>query len=99
MSEAATTGSTSNGVSAAGPAVDKRAWAQTVVTDILRLLDIRAKLDLKDAPDQGIAIAIYPEAEVPGLASGKRSSLVDALQFLANKIVNRPNTERRWISI
>jgi predicted RNA-binding protein Jag len=81
------------------PAPDKRIWAESVVKEVLRLLDIRARLELKDAPENGIAVAIHPEAESPALQSGKRTSLVDALQFLANKIVNRPNSERRWISL
>jgi len=81
------------------PGVDKRTWAREVLTDVLKLLEIPAKLELKDAPDNGIAVAVMLDSEVAGLPSGKRSSILDALQFLSNKIVNRPNSERRWISI
>jgi predicted RNA-binding protein Jag len=84
-------------VPSGGP--DKRAWAQSVVTEVLKLLEIPARLELKEAADNGIAVAVHLEKDVPGLPAGKRSSLLDALQFLSNKIVNRPNTERRWISI
>jgi predicted RNA-binding protein Jag len=99
MSEAPTA-LQANGVAVASAAsAEKRAQAESVLSELFRLLEIPAKLEFKDAPDNGIAVAIHPEGEIPGLQAGKRSSLVDALQFLSNKIVNRPNTERRWISI
>ncbi len=84
---------------AAAPAVDKKEWATRVIYDILTLMELPARLDVKDAPDGGISVALHFDVEVPGLQAGKRSHVIDALQFLANKVVNRPNTERRWISI
>src|SRR5262249_5019231 len=44
-------------------------------------------------------IAVQLAGEMPGVQVGKRSPVVDALQFLAHKLVNRPGSERRWISI
>jgi len=39
------------------------------------------------------------DGDLAGVQPGKRSHVIDAVQFLANKIVNRPGAERRWISI
>ncbi|MGQ0505553.1 MAG: hypothetical protein ACT4TC_09555 [Myxococcaceae bacterium] len=81
------------------PAVDKREWATRVIYDVLALMELPARLDVKDAADGGLSVALLFDGEVPVPLAGKRSHVVDALQFLANKVVNRPNTERRWISI
>jgi len=42
---------------------------------------------------------VHFDAEVPGVVAGKKSYLIDSLQFLVNKVVNRPNTERRWVTL
>lgn len=81
------------------PAEDKRVWAERVVSDILRLMGLPAKLDLKDAEDGSLSIAVMFEAELPGIVAGKRSQMMDSLQFLVNKIVNRPGGERRWVNL
>jgi predicted RNA-binding protein Jag len=82
------------------PGVDKRAQTETVLGDILRLMGYPAKLDFKDAPDGGLSVAMHFEVgEVPFAAAGKRSFVIDSMQFLVNKVVNRPNTERRWVSL
>lgn len=82
------------------PDPKKRLEAERVLGEVLRLLEVPARLETKDASDGGIAVAVHAEAEHAGaLGGGKRSNVVDALQFLANKIINRPNQERRWISI
>jgi len=81
------------------PSPEKREQAAHVIGEILRLMGFPATLDLKDAPDGGISVALQFAGEVPGVHAGKRSHLIDSLQFIANKIVNRPTGERRWISI
>jgi predicted RNA-binding protein Jag len=86
-------------VSTAAPSPVKREQAEKFLTEVLKLLDVTARLELKDLPDGGISIALFFEGEVPGVQNGKRSHLIDSLQFLANKVVNRPNTERRWITL
>lgn len=85
--------------SATVTAPDKREWAVRVVDEILQHMGVKPRLDLKDGTDGGISIAVQLDAEVPGVQPGKRSHVLDALQFLANKIVNRPGSDRRWISI
>lgn len=73
--------------------------ARKILTELLALLELPARIELQDAPDGGIAVALHVEGEVPGLANGKRNNVIDSLQFLANKILNKPNLERRWITL
>jgi predicted RNA-binding protein Jag len=81
-------------------APDKKAQTQAVLGDILRLMGYPAKLDLKDGADGGVSVAMHFEGgDVPFAAAGKRSFVVDSMQFLVNKVVNRPNTEKRWVSL
>lgn len=81
-------------------APDKRAQTEAVLGDILRLMGYPAKLDFKDAADGGISVAMHFEVgEVPFATAGKRSFVVDSMQFLVNKVVNRPNSEKRWVSL
>jgi predicted RNA-binding protein Jag len=96
-----TTPSTTDAAPAApqAPNPEKMAQAEKVLGEILARLEVKARLELKAAADGGISVAMHLEQELPGLAPGKRSHIVDALQFLANKIVNRPTGERRWISL
>jgi predicted RNA-binding protein Jag len=85
--------------SPSAPDNGKREQAVRVLSEILQKMDIPAELDVKDGPDGGISIGIKLQGEPPGSQPGRRSHVTDALQFLANKIVNRPGTERRWISL
>ena len=78
---------------------DKREWAARVVAEMLQRMGVNPRLDIKDGADGGISIAVHLDADVPGVQAGKRSHVLDALQFLANKIVNRPGSDRRWIFI
>jgi predicted RNA-binding protein Jag len=78
---------------------DRRAQAVAVLEQLLRSMDVRATLDTKDLPDGSISISVTPEVELAGVAVGRRSPLGDALQYLVNKLVNKPGQERRWIAI
>lgn len=80
--------------------VERKAEAEKLVQGIFQHMDYPARLELKDMPDGGIGIACHFDGELPGITSGKgRSWLVDCVQFLVNKAVNRPNVERRWVSL
>jgi len=87
----------------ASPAIaegaEKRDRAVQVIGEILRLMGVMAKLEAKDAADGGISVAVEMDGDLAGVLPGKRSHVIDAVQFLANKIVNRPGAERRWITI
>ncbi len=81
------------------PPAEKRTQVEQLLGDILRLAEWPAKLELKDAADGGIAVAVHFNSEVPGVVAGKKSYLIDSLQFLVNKVVNRPNAEKRWVTL
>lgn len=97
MSEAVTT--VPSEVASAPPGPDKREQVEVLLRDMLRLMDYPAKLEFKDMSDGGLGVAVHFEGELPGITPGKRSYLVDCMQFLVNKVVNRPNTPRRWVSL
>ncbi|HZH02458.1 MAG TPA: hypothetical protein VEY30_01660 [Myxococcaceae bacterium] len=77
----------------------KRLLTEQVLADILRRMDWPARLELRDGEDGGIAVALHSDGEAPGVQPGRRSYLIDSLQLIANKIVNRLPGDRRWISI
>lgn len=81
----------------AGP--DRRARVEEVLGEILRRMDLQGRVETRDAADGGISVALTLEGEAPESAQGRRSTLADALQFLLNKILNRPGVERRWITV
>lgn len=79
---------------------DKRAWAEEVLKDILGHMGVRARLEVKEVEGEqpSISVALFLEEEIPGVTQGKRSQVIDSLQFLVNKIVNR-GSEKRWVNI
>jgi predicted RNA-binding protein Jag len=78
---------------------DRRAQAVALLEQLLRAMDVPATLETKDLPDGSISIAVTPGVDLAGVVSGRRSPLGDALQYLVNKLVNKPGQERRWVSI
>ncbi|MGZ6077797.1 MAG: hypothetical protein ACXWK6_08320 [Myxococcaceae bacterium] len=84
---------------AVGAVDDRRAQAVSMLEQLLRTMAIPATLEAKDLPDGSVSIAVMPGVELPGVPLGRRSPVGDALQYLLNKLVNKPGTERRWISV
>ena len=84
---------------AVGAVDERRAQAVSVLEQLLRAMDLPATLEAKDLPDGSLSIAVTPTVELPGVALGRRSPLGDALQYLVNKLVNKPGQERRWIAV
>ena len=78
---------------------DKRPQVELLLADVFRLMDYPAKLDFKDMPDGSLGVCVHFEGELPGITPGKRSYLVDCVQFWLNKVVNRPNVPRRWVNL
>ncbi|MBL8919015.1 MAG: hypothetical protein JNJ54_09170 [Myxococcaceae bacterium] len=101
MSEAAITMPQTPPVAAVTPASpERKAQVEALVKGILEHMEYPARLETKDMPDGGIGIALHFEGELPGITAGKsRSWLVDCIQFLVNKAINRPNVEKRWVSL
>lgn len=80
--------------------MEKQQQVEKLLGDILTLMQFPARLDFKDAADGSLAVAMHFTGEVPaGITAGKKSYLVDSLQFLLNKCINRPNSERRWVTL
>ena len=84
---------------AVGAVDDRRAQAVSTLEQLLRTMEIPATLEAKDLPDGSVSIAVTPGVDLPGVPLGRRSPMGDALQYLVNKLVNRPGTERRWIAV
>lgn len=78
---------------------DKRPQVETLLGDVFKLMEYPAKLDFKDMPDGSLGVAVHFEGELPGITAGKRSYLLDCVQFWLNKVVNRPNVPRRWVNL
>jgi predicted RNA-binding protein Jag len=84
--------------SGSGAGGDTRARVERLLTDILGLMGFPARLEFQDASDGSLAVALHFEAGAPpGVENGKRSQVVDSLQFLLNKMLHRPGAERRWV--
>ncbi|MFO0596424.1 MAG: hypothetical protein U0228_13995 [Myxococcaceae bacterium] len=77
----------------------KRPQVEALLTDVFKLMDYPAKLDFKDMADGSLGVAVHFDGELPGITAGKRSYLVDCVQFWLNKVVNRPNVPRRWVNL
>lgn len=79
--------------------VDKRPQVEELLTEVFKLMEYPAKLEFKDMPDGSLGVAVHFSGELPGITPGKRSYLLDCVQFWLNKVVNRPNTPRRWVNL
>lgn len=79
---------------------EKRAEVEQVLGELLRLSGFEARLELADVPDGSVSVAIH-FAELPaGVQAGRRTPFMEALQFIANKLANKPGTaERRWVAL
>jgi predicted RNA-binding protein Jag len=79
---------------------DKRETSEKLLAEVFRLMEYPAKLEFKDMPDGSLGVNVHFDGgELPGVTPGKRSFLVDSVQFWLNKVVNRPNTPRRWVNL
>lgn len=78
---------------------DKRPQVEHLLAEVFKLMEYPTRLDFKDMPDGSLGVACHFDGELPGIASGKRSFVVDSVQFWVNKVVNRPNTPRRWVNL
>ncbi len=84
---------------AAPVAIDHRPRVEELLKEIFALMKYPATLDFKDMPDGALGVAVHFNGELPGITPGKRSYLVDCIQFLVNKAINRPNVQRRWVNL
>ncbi|MCY1029951.1 hypothetical protein OV207_00645 [Corallococcus sp. BB11-1] len=88
------------GTQAGAGGADFRPRVERLLTDILGLMGFPARLDLQDAADGSLSVALHFESgPPPGVEPGKRSQVLDSLQFLLNKMLHRPGVERRWVML
>ncbi|NVI99435.1 hypothetical protein HV824_15070 [Myxococcus sp. AM009] len=77
-----------------------RGRVEKLLGDILGLMGFPARLDMKDGADGSLSVALHFEpAPPPGVEVGRRSQVVDSLQFLLNKMLHRPGADRRWVML
>ncbi|MBM7112500.1 hypothetical protein [Archangium primigenium] len=77
---------------------DLRPRVEKLLSDILGLMGFPARLDFKDASDGSLCVALHFQGgPPPGVEQGKRSQVMDSLQFLLNKMLHRPGAERRFV--
>ncbi len=81
------------------PNADKRTESETLLKEVFALMEYPAKLEFKDLADGALGVAVHFDGELPGIAPGKRSPVLDSVQFWLNKVVNRPNAPRRWVNL
>ena len=70
-----------------------------VLGELFSLMGYGAKLDVKDAEDGSLSVAVTLDAELPAGQGGRRSSVMEAVQYLVNKRLNRAPDARRWINL
>ncbi len=86
------------GAPAPGGGADFRPRVEKLLGDILGLMGFPARLDMQDAADGSLSVALHFEAgPPPGVEGGRRSQVLDSLQFLLNKMLHRPGVDRRWV--
>jgi predicted RNA-binding protein Jag len=86
--------------STAGGGADFRPRVEKLLTDILALMGFPARMDMQDATDGSLSVALHFESGAPqGVEPGKRSQVLDSLQFLLNKMLHRPGVDRRWVML
>lgn len=84
---------------AASSPAEKKREVESLLGGIFNRMDYPARLEFKDMPDGGLGVAVHFNGELPGISGSKRTYLVDCIQFLVNKVVNRPNVEKRWVTL
>lgn len=88
-----------NAPATAAPQPITQPQVEGLLNDVFKLMEYPATLEFKDMTDGSLAVAVHFSGELPGITPGKRSYLLDQVQFWLNKVVNRPNVPRRWVNL
>jgi spoIIIJ-associated protein len=86
---------------AIAPSDERTKQALEFVTDVIREMELECKVHLRrpregDSPDE---INIEIVGRDAGLAIGKKGQVLQALQFLTHRVVNRPTLEKRHVLV
>lgn len=84
---------------AAGDGDVKKAETTRVLSEVLGHMGVKATLEVKDVADGSVSIAMMIDGDSAGMVVGKRNHVVDSLQFLINKIINKTPQSRRYINL
>jgi len=102
--EAATEAAASRSQRRAAPSIepkdDRQRRALDFVRDIVREMELDCSVELRpsdeESPDE---INIEIEGRDAGLAIGKKGQVLQALQFLTHRVVNRPGLDKRHVLV
>jgi spoIIIJ-associated protein len=83
------------------PSDERTKHALAFVTDVIREMELDCRVKLRrpregDSPDE---INIEIVGRDAGLAIGKKGQVLQALQFLTHRVVNRPTLEKRHVLV
>jgi spoIIIJ-associated protein len=82
------------------PQDDRQRLALAFVTDVVREMELECTVVLRacaeESPDE---INIEIEGRDAGLAIGKKGQVLQALQFLTHRVVNRPGLDKRHVLV
>jgi spoIIIJ-associated protein len=83
------------------PSDDRERQALAFVSDVIREMELNCKVHLRrpregDSPDEINIEITGPDA---GLAIGKKGQVLQALQFLTHRVVNRPTLAKRHVLV
>ncbi|HEV8548310.1 MAG TPA: R3H domain-containing nucleic acid-binding protein [Polyangiaceae bacterium] len=83
------------------PADERTKQALEFVTNVVREMELNCKVRLRrpregDSPDE---INIEIQGPDAGLAIGKKGQVLQALQFLTHRVVNRPTLDKRHVLV
>jgi spoIIIJ-associated protein len=81
-------------------ATDRTARAKEVLAEILRLMGVEATVETKeDGENIAMAISVMKGGDEVGLREAQRSPVLEALQVVVNRAVNRANEPRRFVNL
>jgi len=95
---AASAGEGEPGVGGAAAASEKLLRAREVVVELCARLGAEVDVEVRDSPD-AIACNVRVRAGGQVFEVGPRGQVLEAVQILANRIVNRDAEGRKWITV
>jgi predicted RNA-binding protein Jag len=88
-----------NGANGTITPAEKKSLTEPWLTELFKLMEYPAKFEFKDLEDGSLGVALHFDGNLPGITPGKRTWLVECMQFILNKVVNRPHLPRRWVNL
>jgi len=84
----------------AAPPDEQSARVLKFITDVVNQMQMQCDVELEHAgEDDDRDIRLEISGEDAGRIIGKKGQVLGALQFLANRVLNRPGEERRYVTV